>query len=264
MSKEEDVKEILDGRREFTFESPGHPPIKAYIAPPSGEDIRKADWQYAKVYNQAIVDGFLTQAQMLDLLKEKGIISDEYAQEVERTKMELATQLYLLENSEGLSTESEREAAAMEIARLRDELFRLNQKVNGPMGSTCENLAEDARIEFLTSRIVQKKDRSPFWKSYEDYQKDDNVPFAVKARFEVMIWLQGLESNFMENTPEQVELRKIAQRRLEQAVKNSREQEKKEKEEAKKVVNGESEAGEPVPAPSKPKRGRRPKKEKSE
>ena len=62
MAKAEDVKEILDTRREFTLESPANDINHYFIANPTGEDIRKADWQYSKIYNQAIVDGFLTQA----------------------------------------------------------------------------------------------------------------------------------------------------------------------------------------------------------
>jgi len=218
MTTAEDVKKVLDGRREFTFEIPGQEPIVAYIASPTGEDLRKADWQYAKIYNQAIVDGFLTQSQMAGFLKDKGIVDDAYSSEVEGVRMQLATKLYTLESSLMDGSEQDKEALALEISRLRDDLFRLNQKVNGPMGNTCENIAEDTRVEFLTSRIIQKKDRTPLWKSYEDYQKDDNVALAVKARFEVMLWMQGLESNFLENTPEQVALRQIAQARLDRIV----------------------------------------------
>jgi len=231
MATADTIKEVLDGRREFTYEMLGQDKIIAYIAQPSGEDLRKADWEYAKVFNKAISDGFLTQSQMLEYLKEKGIVDDDYAQEVESVRTQLATQLYRLDNAADLGSELDKEALALDIARLRDELFRLNQRVNGPMGNTCENLAEDARIEFLTSRVVQKKDRTPFWKNYDEYQKYDNVTFTIKARFEVMLWIQGLESNFLENTPEQVALRQIAQERLnrvteEQKVLEAAEQEK--------------------------------------
>ena len=222
------VKEVLDNRREFTLETPAGEILHFYIAAPTGEDIRKADWQYSKVFNQAIVDGFLTQSQMLDLLKEKGILSQEYTDNLETTRISLGAELFKLENLMENAEEQDRENTALEIARLRDELFQLNQKINGPMANTCENLAEDARTDFLTSRVVQKKNKDRYWETFDDYKNEDNTALAVKARFEVMLWMQGLDSNFLENTPEQAALREIAQQRLDRAL----EEEQKKSQEA--------------------------------
>jgi len=216
-SSKRTVQDILDSRRSFTFEVDGEE-REFFISDPSGEEIRKADWQYSKVFNQALADGFPTQAQMLETLKERGILSDEYTQEVEQVRVSLAAALFKLENMTDEEDEMEREGIAIEVAELRDRLFRLNQKVNGPLGNTCENLAEDARTEFLTSRVVQNKDGSKVWETHQEYLDETNTSLTVKARFEVMLWLQGLESNFLENTPEQEALRKIAEKRLNDAV----------------------------------------------
>ncbi len=215
----EAVQDVLDSRREFVIEQEEGELKSYFIAAPGGEDIRKADWQYSKVYNQAIIDGFLTAAQMTELLTEKGIISDDYTQRVEDVRIGLGAELFKLETLMESSTEEEREAVAMGVARYRDELFQLNQRVNGPMANTCENLAEDARTEFLTSRIIELKDQTKLWKDFEAFRTEDNAALAIKSRFEVMLWMQGLESNFLENTPEQAVLRKIAQSRLQEAVK---------------------------------------------
>jgi len=216
---EKAVKNILDRRREFIFEPQNGEPEHYFIADPSGEDVRKADWQYSKIFNQALADGFPTQAQMVDVLKERGIISDDYTKEVEQTRIELATALFRLDNLLPDATDFDREQTAIEVAALRDKLFRLNQRVNGPLANTCENLAEDARIEFLTSRIIQKQDGIRVWKDFDTYRATDNTPLTVKSRFEVMLWLQGLESNFLEKTPEQETLRDVAKRRIDDTLK---------------------------------------------
>jgi hypothetical protein len=254
----EAVKEVLDGRREFTLETPDNEILHYYIASPSGEDIRKSDWQYSKVFNQAIVDGFLTTSQMLDVLKEKDIINDEYETHLESVRISLGAELFRLENLLENATEEEREVVALEIAKLRDELFQLNQRVNGPMANTCENLAEDARTDFLTSRIVEKKDNTKLWEDYTAYRHEDNPALAIKARFEVMLWMQGLESNFLESTPEQTALREIAQTRLNRALEEAEAEAKAEtkaKRAAKAKAKAESkpDAEKPV-AKSKPKR----------
>ena len=222
-------KEDLDTRREFTLELPGGEITHYFIANPTGEDIRKADWQYSKVYNQAITDGFMTQAQMVEVLKQKGIINDDYTDRLERVRTSLAAELFRLENLLDESSDDEKEATALEVASLRDELFQINQMVNGPMGNTCENLAEDARTEFLTSRIIQFKNDKRVWETFEDYYKEENTALCVKARFEVMLWMQGLGSDFLENTPEQKMLRDIAQDRLEKAMEEVKKEADKEK-----------------------------------
>lgn len=212
------VKQILDNRRSFIFETPDGEQKTYFIADPSGEDIRKADWNYSKVFNQAMADGFPTQAQMLEILRERGIISDGYTTEVEQARIRLAAALFRLENLDEAADDSDKENLAVEVANYRDTLFRLNQRVNGPLGNTCENLAEDARTEYLTSRIIQHQDGSRIWKLFDDYLNEGLTGLCIKSRFEVMLWLQGLDSNFLENSPEQAALREITQRRLEGAL----------------------------------------------
>lgn len=258
----EAVKEVLDSRREFTMETLEGEILHHFIANPSGEDIRRADWQYSKVYNQAIVDEFLTQSQMLELLQEKKIISDDYTQRLETVRISLGAELFKLENLMENSMEEEKELAAMEIARLRDELFQLNQRVNGPMANTCENLAEDSRTDFLTSRIIENKDGSKSWKDYEAFRNEDNTSLAIKARFEVMLWMQGLESNFLENTPEQTALREIAQARLDRAVKSELEADEAKEEATKEVAEATKQVVEDITLPEEPKAKKKSKKSK--
>jgi hypothetical protein len=212
------VKQILDNRRSFIFETPDGDQKTYFIADPSGEDIRKADWNYSKVFNQAMTDEFPTQAQMLEILRGRGIISDEYTADVERARIRLAAALFRLENLDEDADDSDKESLAVEVANYRDTLFRLNQRVNGPLGNTCENLAEDARTEYLTSRIIQYQDGSRIWPLFDDYLKETQTGLCIKSRFEVMLWLQGLDSNFLENSPEQAALRQITQKRLESAL----------------------------------------------
>jgi len=262
MAKAQNVKEILDSRREFTLETLDNEINHYFIANPSGEDIRKADWQYSKIYNQAIVDGFLTQSQMVNVLKDKGILDDKYTDKLDAVRTSLAAELFKLENLLEEADEFDREASALEVAGLRDELFQMNQMVNGPMGNTCENLAEDARTEYLTSRIIQIKDGSKIWEEYEDYRAEDNTALCVKSRFEVMLWMQGLGSDFLENTPEQKVLREIAQSRLDKAMEAAQEAAEKEKAEETTEASTDPAAVEEIPLevpaekPKAKKRGR--------
>jgi len=248
------VKDILDNRRSFVFALPDGEQRTYFIGDPSGEDIRKADWNYSKVFNQALTDGFPTQAQMIETLKERKIISDDYTNALESTRIQLGAALYRLDNlPDGISDE-EKETAALEAASFRDELFRLNQRVNGPLGNTCENLAEDARIEYLTSRVIQDQAGNRIWKTFEDYLKESVPGLGIKCRFEVMLWLQGLDSSFMENSPEQKALREVAQHRLDEALTRINEKPQEEVKEEKPIET----ISLPEAAPAPARRGRKP------
>ena len=171
-SVEDTVKQILeDPRRSFNFEDPMTEEIGEYfIGDPSGADIRKADWQYSKVFNQALSDSFPTQAQMLEELIKRDIVGDHFNREVEEVRIGLAAALFRLENMPPGADDVDQEGAAIEVAEFRERLFRLNQKINGPMGNTCENLAEDARNEYLTSRVIENRDGRKIWETFEDFR----------------------------------------------------------------------------------------------
>jgi len=252
------IKDILDVRREFTLEDDKGNITSYYIADPSGEDIRKADWNYAKVFNQALADKIPTHAQMLEILKERGVLSEEYQRSVEKTKIDLAAALFRLEHM-APDQDEENEALAMETARLRDELFRLNQRLNGPLQNSCENMAEDSKNEYLTSRVIQFKDGKRIWNTFDDYLREPNTQLTVKCRFEVMLWLQGLDSNFMEKAPEHKVLRDLAEKRMNAALEVAKQQaeEKKDEDKPAEVVQ-ELTLPEEAPAEAK-KKGRKPK-----
>jgi hypothetical protein len=57
--------------------------------------------------------------------------------------------------------------------------------------------------------MVQTKDGKRTWDDYSDFLTEKNQALAMRARFEIMLYLQGLDSNFLEQTPEAVAIREI-------------------------------------------------------
>jgi hypothetical protein len=221
----------VDDRRTF-LGSDGE--TEYFIAAPTAEDIRGADWQYSKIYTQSLVEGITTSAEMMDILMRRGIIGPEFEQRAQELSNDLSENIQALEDAE--STDDKRELA-VKVAQAREELFQWNQRLNGPMNNTCEQIADDARLEYLTSCIIQDKEGNRIWDSLDEYMKDKNQTLAVKARFEVMLYLQGLDSDFLEQTPEARAMKEVeddiiskAQEAL-KAVRAAEEEEKAAKEE---------------------------------
>jgi len=195
--------EEIENRR--TFLGPDEETVY-YISPPSAEDIRGADWNYSKTYTNCLVEGITTQAEMLDILRSRGIIGDEFEQRAEELTSILNENILRLEAA---NSSDEKRDLSIEVANNREELFQWNQRLNGPMANTCEQMADDSRLEYLTSCMVRNEDDSRVWPTYDAFLKEKSQNLAVRARFEIMLYLQGLDSDFLEQTPEAKAIREV-------------------------------------------------------
>jgi hypothetical protein len=191
-----------ESRRVFSFDDNK----EFFIITPTADDIRASDWYYSKVYSSALREGVPTQAEMQDILKDRGISGEEYDKKIEDMKDEIGGKIVEMELS---SDKKIKKTLAVEITKLREELFAWNQRVGSPMSHTCEQMSEDARIEHLTSAIVQNKDGSRVWEDFDSYKTENSRELAWRARFEVMLFLQGLEPDFIEKTPENIVLKEL-------------------------------------------------------
>ena len=199
------MEDVQDTRR-FFYGQDGE--TKYFIESPTAEDIRGADWQYSKTYTQCLIEGITTSAEMMDILTRRGIIGSEFEQRVNELSTNLYTAIAELDKATGIDIKRELSRA---VAKAREELFQWNQRLSGPMNNTAEQISDDARLEYLTSAIVVKEDKSRIWKTYNDYLKEKSQSLALKARFEVMLFLQGLDSDFLEQTPEAKAMKEVEQ-----------------------------------------------------
>ena len=177
-----------------------------YINQPTAADIRDSDWNYSKTYSKSLIEGIYTSSEMRDILKKRGIIGPEY----DKRAQELADMLEdALTNMYTLNVDDKRKEAAVEAERIRNEIFQWNHRLNGPMSNTCEQMADDAKLEFLTSRIIISDKDELIWKDYDAFLNDSNPILPSRAKFEVMLYLQGLDSDFLDQVPEAVVLKDI-------------------------------------------------------
>lgn len=179
---------------------------KYYISTPNAETIRGADWVYSKIYTRCLQEGITTSAEMMDILMKRGIIGPDFEQRSEELRQLLNDSIVKLDNADSIDN---KRVFAVEVANSREELFQWNQRLNGPMSNTCEQIADDARLEYLTANMVTNEDESSVWDSYDTYLAEKSQALALRARFEIMLYLQGLDSDFLEKTPEAMAMREV-------------------------------------------------------
>jgi hypothetical protein len=175
---------------------------------------------------------------MMDILNRRGIVGPEFDQRANELSRNLGEAIVALEGCDNVMDKRE---LSIKVAQAREELFQWNQRLNGPMNNTAEQISDDARLEFLTSCMVVDELKKRIWDSYDNYLKEKSQALALRARFEVMLYLQGLESDFLEQTPEARAMKEIQQEILEraQSVLKAAEIVKQEEEEAKIVAQKE-------------------------
>ena len=208
----EEKVEVKEERRSFLG-----PDEKTYyyIVAPNAEDIRGADWNYSKTYTRGIVEGITTSAEMMDILRRRGIIGPEFEQRAAELADNLNEKIIELDGIIGVD---EKRRLALEVASAREELFQWNQRLNGPMNNTCEQMSDDARLEYLTGCMVVIEDNTKVWDSYDTFLKEKSQALALQARFEVMLYLQGLNSDFLEQTPEALTMKEVDEEIAEKAA----------------------------------------------
>ena len=177
-----------------------------FVVAPNANDIREADWNYSRTYTRSLTEGITTSAEMMDILRRRGIVGPEFEQRATELTAQLNEKIWALEVAETMDAKRD---LAVEVAEARDELFQWNQRLNGPMANTCEQLADDARLEYLTSSMVVNSKDERIWDDFDSYLKEKNQALALKSRFEIMLYLQGLDSDFLEKTPEAQAMKEV-------------------------------------------------------
>jgi len=177
-----------------------------YIVSPTAEDIRGADWEYSKSYTKSLVAGITTTAEMTDILMRRGIIGPEFEQRSNELANELGAKVSALDQSK---TSEEKAELAVQVAIAREELFQWNQRLNAPLGNTCEQMSDDSRLEYLTSRLVVNEKGAHIWEDFNSYLTEKEQSLAQQSRFEIMLYLQGLDSDFLDNTPEAIAMKEL-------------------------------------------------------
>ena len=213
MSKKDKVESAeAELRRSFEYEVDGE--LKTFfLQVPNSEQIRKAEWHYSKVYNKALVEGVATTSEMIDILTKRGLYGPDYEKKLQELQVAIALKIAEMNNEQ--EDDKQKESLAREVQQLRDELYRWNQRITGPLSNSCEQMADDAKTEYLTSVSVYDVDGGLVWGSYDDFVAEENQGLALKARFEVLLWLQGLDADFLDKTPENKVLRDLALQKAE-------------------------------------------------
>jgi chorismate mutase len=189
------MTEIKTGRRVFETEKG-----LVQIRFPKVDENRLADWEYSKVFNQAIKDGIPTNKQMAKQIEELELWTKEDDAKVEKLREEIDKQIVVM--SKMAEGSKNMEKAQEKIAELRNQLIAIQQERQKYFQQTAESKADEAKMSFLIYKCTEDANTGkPFWSSYEDFKNEENQGVVNTIAYQFITFINGLPADFLQQAP---------------------------------------------------------------
>jgi hypothetical protein len=192
----EALEETISGSRIFEVEGFGL--VKVVF--PSIEDSRKADYYYSKYLNEAMLDGLMTQEEMLELLNKKGIWTEEHERKIAEMEKE-AKSLATLASK--MQTEKAKNEYTKKMTEVYNKIDELRQKKRFYLANTAESKAEQERLGYLLYRCAYNAETGErLWKSFDDFRNERRQREVSVIAYNFLAFLSGLDEETLGSSPQ--------------------------------------------------------------
>lgn len=158
------------GRRHFIADG-----LHLTMALPNVDEQTQGDWEYSRVYVQALKQGILTKKEWEQLIAERGLVSDEHVKTdlVNRIR-EISLEL---NDEDHAPSEDRRQALMEELASIQTRYQQVTQEEDEFFNNTVERKAEQARLVFLAATctrydVGEPKAGERVWESLDAFRQE--------------------------------------------------------------------------------------------
>ena len=160
---------------------------------PSQKILNKGELVYRTVFSRALRQDVCTQAEIDNLLRERGIWNDKKEDKAEKMRVEIATLEAKL--SDISLTNEQGKLVCEEIRRQRLDLLRHNSIYTQISDNTCETMASEARTQLFAAECVCDnktdlrvfKDVDDFKERLDELSAQDSFREAMISSLEVVV-----------------------------------------------------------------------------
>lgn len=150
--------------------------IPLFISHCSGVTKLHADLVYEQAYARAIDDGFLTIEETSQVMREKGLFTEEDEAEIERLQSKIEGQEAYLAKLTRVPARMDR--TKENIERMRGELYAKLQKKEEGLGLCAERIAQEERYLYITWQGTKDPyTRELFWPTKESFNTEKDIAF---------------------------------------------------------------------------------------
>lgn len=179
--------------------------IEIYVKRPNNDIIKMAERYKSKVWNQCIQDEILTKKELGILMRKRGIwdeAKDKEEQEITKEIVRLEKELFHGKDGKSKPKVSDGRDIAIQIRRKRSELRDLITERITLEENTADNLADNARFDFLVANCTFYKDGTRVYKDFNEYNNKSADEIAFMAANLLGKMLYNLDNDFERNLPE--------------------------------------------------------------
>jgi len=168
--------------------------IAFYVIRPTNETIRNADRFRTKIWTECTDDKIPTKKQLSQIMLKNGSWSDQKAQQeidITRDILKLEKELYGGPSDRRKKPKlSDGRKKAIEIRRLRLQLRDLIAERISLEENSAENLADNARFDYLVAHSTFYQDGRRVYKDFNDYnnRSADDLAFAAAQIIAEMVY----------------------------------------------------------------------------
>ncbi len=180
--------------------------VKLDTLKPTQKQESMAMKSYYRVYNARLEQGAPLRMQVMDILKTRGLWSEEKEAKVVELQKDVTDKEYTLEAG-GIKLSVARDVA-LDLLHTRNTLADLLTSHNELDNITVEAQADNAKFNHLVSLCtIDNKTKEPHFKSLDDYENPDNVVVATLAGEQLYSLIYNTDSDFISKLPEHVFLK---------------------------------------------------------
>ena len=176
------------------------------VKPPNAKIVKASEVFRAKMWRKHVVeDGIMCKKEMVEFMRDKGI----WGEEEEKLESQILLRLFTLERqlflgdgkkelklSEGQTIAEEMQILRLQLRGLIAERMKLEE-------NTAENLAENAKFDFLVAHCCfEKETGNKAFRDLEDYLNKSAEDWAFELAQAMGVMLFGIDEQYNEKLPE--------------------------------------------------------------
>ncbi|MDP5273659.1 hypothetical protein [Chengkuizengella axinellae] len=187
----EGMTEVKTGRRIIDTDKYGLVQIRF----PKVDENRLADWEYSKVFQEAVMDGIPTNKEMERLINERKLWTEQDDHEIEAIKQEIEKQFVVLSK---MNSEKRLKEVEASIGELRNKIHAKQQERQRYFNNTAESKADEAKISFLIYKCTEKAEsEEPVWDSYDEFKNEEDQKTVNVIVHQFLTFINGLPADFL-------------------------------------------------------------------
>jgi hypothetical protein len=178
-----------------------------YVRRPNYEERREGQKVYNRAFNDAIQSKATLRIKLNDVLEEQGLWSKEKQRKFDTLREEVLNLERRLQAG-GMKL-AEGRAIALQIKKLRNDIFNLTLPRIEVDAHTAERQSEDSRFNYFASKCSFYKDDTPAFANLDDYLNQGTEDYAIACAEKLAKLLYNADDKYEDNLPENKFLKKF-------------------------------------------------------